>query len=75
MNIFQMMQSVKNPQMFLQQIAGNSQVMQNPMIKNAVDMAQRGDSQGLENLVRNIGQQKGVNVDDMINQVKSQVKF
>lgn len=75
MNIFQIMQSINNPQQLINQITGNKQIMSNPMIKNAVDMAQKGDSQGLEQLVRNIAQTKGVNVDEVFNQVKSQMKF
>lgn len=75
MNIFQIMQSINNPQQLINQITGNKQIMSNPMIKNAVDMAQKGDSQGLEQLVRNIAQTKCVNVDEVFNQVKSQMKF
>ena len=75
MNIFQIMQSINNPQQLINQITGNKQIMSNPMIKNAVDMTQKGDSQGLEQLVRNIAQTKGVNFDEVFNQVKSQMKF
>lgn len=32
-----------NPQQFLKQMMGNNQVMNNPMAKNALDMAQKGD--------------------------------
>lgn len=31
-----------NPQQFLKQMMGNNQVMNNPMAKNALDMARRG---------------------------------
>lgn len=74
-NIMQMLQSLSNPQRLMNNIMGNNQMMSNPMIKNAVDMAQKGDSQGLEQLVRNIAQTKGVNVDEMFQQVKSQIKL
>lgn len=30
-----------NPQQFLKQMMGNNQVMNNPMAKNALDMAQK----------------------------------
>lgn len=75
MNIFQIMQSINNPQQLINQITGNKQIMSNPMIKNAVDMAQKGDSKGIEQLVRNIAQSKGMNADELFNQVKSQIKF
>ena len=74
-NFFQILQSINNPQQLINTIMGNSQVMSNPMMRNAIDMAQKGDSQGLEKLARNIAQTKGVNVDEMLQQVKSQFKF
>lgn len=74
-NPFHLLQAIKNPQQLINQFMNNEQVMSNPMIRNAVDMAQKGDSQGLEQLVRNIAQTKGVNVDEVFNQVKSQMKF
>lgn len=74
-NIMQMLQSLSNPQQLINNIMGNNPMMNNPMMKNAVDMAQKGDSHGLEQLVRNIAQTKGVNVDDMFKQVKSNMKF
>ena len=43
MNIIQLMRS-GNPQQFLQQVMDDSQMMQNPMIKNTVQMAQNGDA-------------------------------
>lgn len=39
-----------NPQQFLKQMMGNNQVMNNPMAKNALDMAQKGDMKGIEQL-------------------------
>ena len=66
-----MIQGIKNPQQFLQQIMGNSQMMQNPMIKNTVQMAQNGDAKGIEQLARNLCKEKGINADDMFNQMKN----
>lgn len=74
-NIFQIIQSIKNPQQAIQQLSNNSQLMKNPMIQNAITMAQNGDSKGLENLARSIGTQKGLNVDDIYNTVKTQFKL
>lgn len=70
MNIFQMMKS-GNPQQFLQQMMGNNQIMSNPLIKNAMQMAQKGDIQGVEKMARNLCKEKGINADDMMNQIKS----
>lgn len=71
MNPFQMFGAMKNPQQFLQQIMGNNQIMQNPIIKNTVQMAQSGDTKGIEQLARNLCKEKGINADDMFNQMKS----
>ena len=70
-NIIQLLQAFGNPQ----QLINNVMRTNNPMIQNAVELAQKGDSQGLEQLVRNVAQTKGVNVDEMFQQVKSQIKF
>lgn len=72
MNIFQMMRG--GPQQFMQQIMNNNQMMNNPMIKNAVQMAQNGDMSGIEQMARNICKEKGLNADDVFNQLKNQFK-
>lgn len=69
MSIFQMMRG--GPQQFLQQIMGNNQMMNNPMMKNVVGMAQKGDMQGIEQIARNLCKEKGLNADDVMNQLKS----
>lgn len=71
MNPLQMLGAMKNPQQFLQQIMGNNQMMQNPIIKNTVQMAQSGDAKGIEQLARNLCKEKGINADDMFNQMKN----
>lgn len=74
MNIFQMMRS-KNPQQLLQQMMGNNQIMGNPMMKNTLEMAQKGDMQGIEQMARNLCREKGLNPDDMMNQLKSKLNM
>ena len=59
------------PQQFLQQIANNNQLMSNPMIKNTIQMAQQGNMQGIEQMARNLCKEKGLNADDVFNQIKS----
>lgn len=70
LNIFQMMKS-GNPQQFLQQMMGNNQIMSNPMMKNTIEMAQKGDMQGIEQMARNLCKEKGLNADEVMNQIKS----
>ena len=71
MNPFQMLGAMKNPQEFMQQMMNNSQVMRNPIAKNAMEMAQQGNMQGIEQMARNLCKEKGLNADDVFNQIKS----
>ena len=70
LSIIQMMKS-GNPQQFMQQIMGNSQIMSNPMMKNTMQMAQSGDAKGIEQMARNLCKEKGLDADEMFNQLKS----
>lgn len=70
-NIFQMLGAFKNPQTFLQQISRNNQMMQNPMVKNALEMYQRGDNAGLQKMAENICKERGINRQDFEKQIKS----
>ena len=71
-NMAMLMQAVKNPQQFIQQMMGNSKAMQNPMIKNAIEMYQKGDKDGVNQLAQNLCKEKGISYTDAINQIKSQ---
>ena len=71
-NMGMLFQAVKNPQQFIQQIMGNSQAMQNPMIKNAIEMYKKGDKDGVNQLAQNLCKEKGIAYDDAIKQIKSQ---
>ena len=73
MNPFQMLGAMKNPQAFIQQMMNNSQIMQNPIAKNAIGMAQSGDTKGIEQMARNLCREKGINPDEMIKQIKSRM--
>lgn len=68
-NIFQMMKA--GPQQFIQQMMGNNQIMSNPIIKNALGMAQSGNSKGIEQMARNLCKEKGINPDDIMKQIRS----
>lgn len=72
MNPMQMIQAFKNPQQFIQGMMNNNQAMQNPILKNALEMAQKGDKQGVEKLARNLCNEKGINPDEAIGKIKSQ---
>ncbi len=70
MNLMQIMKS-RSPQQIMQQIMGNSQVMSNPMMKNTIQMAQNGDTKGIEKMARNLCKEKGINPDEIFNQLKN----
>ena len=72
MNTFQMLGEMKNPQEFIQQIMNNSQIMQNPMAKNAMEMYKSGDTQGLQAMAENLAKERGTTVDDMKSQIIAQ---
>lgn len=70
-NMGMLFQAVKNPQHFMEQIMSNSQFMQNPMAKNTMEMLQKGDNKGLEELARNLCKEKGINPEEVLKQIKS----
>lgn len=72
MSIFQMMRGGGNPQNVLKQLMGNSQIANNPMAKNIIDMAQNGNISGIEQLGRNIAKERGIDFDKAFSDFKSQ---
>ena len=75
MNPMQMLQGMRNPQQFLQQMMGNNIVMSNPMARNAMQMAQKGDSKGIEQMARNLCKEKGIDFDKSFSDFKNQFHF
>ncbi len=71
-NMLSLMQAAKNPQAFLQNIAKNNQVMSNPLAKNAVEMYQSGDIEGVKSMAENLCKEKGVTMDEVKNNILSQ---
>ena len=72
-----------NPMQIMQMLRGGSpqqaimnamrnQAGRNPVLNNALDMAEKQDAKGLEQLARNLCESNGVNADDMVKQIKSQ---
>lgn len=72
MNPFQMLGAMKNPQAFIQQMMNNSQVMQNPIARKAMDMYKSGDMQGLQTMAENLAKERGTTVDDIKSQIMAQ---
>lgn len=74
-NFGMLMQACRNPQQFLQNAMQNSELMKNPISRNTIEMMQKGDSKGLEELARNLCAEKGINPEDALKQIKSQFGF
>ena len=70
-NPLQFMQMMKNPQAILQQAMQSG----NPIIRNAMEMYQRGDKDGINKLAENLCHEKGLNMQDIEKQIKSQFGF
>ena len=69
MNIMQLIG--KGPEQFIQNMISNNQAMKNPMAKNTLDMAQKGNMQGIEQMARNLCKENGLDADEVMNQIKS----
>lgn len=54
-----------NPQILLNNILKNNQLLQNPMFNNAMQMFQRNDEKGLQELAEKIAKEKGTNITDI----------
>lgn len=70
--IGQMIKNGGNTQQMIQQMVGNSHIMSNPMAKNVLDMAQKGDISGIEQFGRNIAKERGIDFDKAFSEFKSQ---
>lgn len=44
----------------------------NPMAKNALDMINNGDINGLENICRNICKSRNIDIDELMKNIKNQ---
>lgn len=66
--IGQFMKSVKNPQQMMIQMLGNNS---NPMAKQVLEMAKKGDSKGIEEFARNVCKEKGANFDEEFSNFKN----
>lgn len=61
-----------NPKAFIQQIMNNPMAMKNPMVQNVIGMMQKNDTKGLEEMARNLYKEKGLDIDETMQKIKSQ---
>ena len=72
MNPLQFMKAMRNPQEFMKQAMNNSDIMSNPIAKNALEMYQKGDMKGLQAMAENLAKERGTTVDDMKSHIMAQ---
>lgn len=68
----QMMKGGMNPQSMMKQMMGNNQIMGKPITKNIMEMAQKGDISGIEQIGRNMAKERGIDFDKAFSEFKSQ---
>ena len=72
-NPMQIMQMIRggNPQQAIMSMM-RQQAGDNPVLNNAINMAEKGDIDGLKNLAHNLGKENGIDVDEKFNEIKNQ---
>lgn len=70
-NSMQLINMLKNPKEAVINIVKSNN---NPMIKNLVEMAEKGDNQGIENFARNIMKEQGRDFDAEMNEFMKNFK-
>ena len=72
MNPLQFMKAMRNPQEFMKQAMNNSNIMSNPIAKNALEMYQNGDTQGLQAMAENLAKERGTTTQQVQEIIKKQ---
>ncbi len=62
-----------NPNQFIQNMMANNNIMNNPMAKNALQMMQSGDGQGLHDMAVNMCKERGIDADKAMQHLKQQL--
>lgn len=71
LNPVQFVKAMRNPEALMRQIMGNNQIMSNPMAKNAIEMYQSGDVDGMKQMAENLAKEKGTTIDEVKNNIMS----
>mgnify|MGYP003489453074 CR=1 FL=1 len=69
-NPINLVKAFRNPQQFLNEAMNNSAISQNPIGKNAIDMYQKGDMQGINQLADNLCKEKGMTREQVLQQIR-----
>lgn len=73
----QFMQRMKsfNPSQILDQIANNPKMMENPMVKNIMEMRNNHDTEGLTGMAENVFRENGRDYGEFESGLKQQLGF
>ena len=69
-NPINLVKAFRNPQQFLNEAINNSAISQNPIGKNAIEMYQKGDMQGINQLADNLCKEKGMTREQVLQQIR-----
>lgn len=72
-NPVQFVQMMRNPQQLMHYMMTNNQFMQNPIGRNAFEMYQKGDIQGVNQLADNLCKERGIDRKEFEKQIMSQI--
>lgn len=70
MQIIQLIRGGQNPQQLVLSLLNQSS---NPIQQNLLQLAQNNDTAGIEQVARNLCQQRGINFDEAFNSFKQQL--
>lgn len=63
MNFLQMLKGIKNPKEAAMRMMRENPNTNNPIMKNLMDMAEKGDGKGIEKFARNLFKEQGKDFD------------
>lgn len=72
-NPLELIRAFRNPQEFMQQMMNSPQIANNPIAKNAIELYQKGDEQGLNELANNLCREKGINRENFEKEILSKI--
>lgn len=71
MDFFKMIKAMRNPQeAIIEMVGGNN----NPILKNAIDMAKNGNNEGVMKLAQNLCKEKGIDFEKDFNKFSQDYK-
>lgn len=74
MNPLQIIQLLRsNPQSFIQQMVGNSQIANNPIAMNALELMKNGDNESLKQMAENLCRENGTTPEAVQQGIMSQL--